>query len=132
MYWMERGKYSCLLTFSNHDCPIEIKAESWLLWMVPLSKKQNLVEIVKLLSFDFFIYLFILPYPRHVEVLGPGFKLTPQQRPKPLQWQCWILNSLHHKGTPKIYYFILEKFIIHIVDLKQFVNDNWFWPRRVI
>ena len=28
---------------------------------------------------------------------------TPQQPPKPLQWQCWIINLLCHKGTPVVW-----------------------------
>ena len=31
----------------------------------------------------------------------PGIKPVPQLQPKPLQWQCWILNSLDPKGTPR-------------------------------
>ena len=30
----------------------------------------------------------------------PGTEPAPKQRPEPLQWQCQILNSLHHRGTP--------------------------------
>ena len=36
----------------------------------------------------------------HMEVSGPRLKPSPQQQPEPLQWQCQILNLLHHKGTP--------------------------------
>ena len=39
----------------------------------------------------------------HAEVPGPGIKLVPQQWPKLLQWQCQVLNPLHHKGTPMIF-----------------------------
>ena len=28
-------------------------------------------------------------------------RTTPQQQPKPLQWQGWILNPLYHKRTPR-------------------------------
>ena len=34
------------------------------------------------------------------EVPGLGIEPKPQQRPKLLQWQCWILNPLYHKGMP--------------------------------
>ena len=44
-------------------------------------------------------------YPWHVEVPRPGVEPASQQQPKPLQWQCWILNALHHKETPKIVSF---------------------------
>ena len=37
---------------------------------------------------------------QHVEVSKPGNQNMPQQQPRPLQWQCWILNPLHHKGSP--------------------------------
>ena len=37
----------------------------------------------------------------HVEAPGPWVEPTPQQRPKPLQWQCWIFNLLCHKRTPR-------------------------------
>ena len=36
----------------------------------------------------------------HVAVSGPGIEPMPQQWPKMLQWQCWILNQLCHQGTP--------------------------------
>ena len=35
-----------------------------------------------------------------MEVSGLGIESSPQQRPEPLQWQCWVLNLLCHKGTP--------------------------------
>lgn len=41
------------------------------------------------------------PRPLHVAVPRPGIKAEPQQRPKPIQWQHWILNPMHPKGTPK-------------------------------
>ena len=46
-----------------------------------------------------FIYL-LLATPTHVSVPGPGIKPAPQQEPEPLQWQCQILNLLHHKKSP--------------------------------
>ena len=39
--------------------------------------------------------------PRHVDVREPGIKPKPQQQPKPLQWQYWVLNPLSHQGTPR-------------------------------
>ena len=46
-----------------------------------------------LLWFGVILHFFWL-YPQHVEVLRPGIK------PKPQQWQCWILNPLNHQETP--------------------------------
>ena len=64
-------------------------------WMVPDS-----------VCIYLFIYLFILPHSRQMEVPRPGIEPTPQKWPKPLQWQCRILNPLHHKRTPCIYLII--------------------------
>ena len=33
-------------------------------------------------------------------VPGPGIEPAPQQRPKPQQWQCWLLKQLSRQGTP--------------------------------
>ena len=56
-----------------------------------------------------YIYIFFLPCLWHVEVPTPGIKTIPQQWPKPQQWQCQILNPLHHKGIPKYtWYFDKE------------------------
>ena len=52
--------------------------------------------------FSDFMYLFFRPCAQHVEVPGPGIKPVPQQQPKLLYWQCWILNPLCPKGTPFI------------------------------
>ena len=41
-----------------------------------------------------FFSFFLGPCLRQVEILGP------EKWYKPLQWQCWSLNLLHHKGTP--------------------------------
>ena len=37
-----------------------------------------------------------------MEVPGPGIEPTPQQWPKLLAWQHWILNSLCHKRAPML------------------------------
>ena len=50
-----------------------------------------------------FVCLFRL-HPQQVEIPMPGIKPDPQQGPKPLQWQCWILNPLHHKRSPMWFY----------------------------
>ena len=49
------------------------------------------------------IYIYIIAQcPWHLKIPRPRIKLTPQQRPKLLQWQCWILNLLCHKRTPQL------------------------------
>ena len=42
---------------------------------------------------------FFPPCLQHVEVSRAGIKPIPQQRPESLQWQCLILNLLHHGGN---------------------------------
>ena len=49
-----------------------------------------------------FVITFFWPCPRHVEVPGLGNEPMSQQQPKPLQWQCQILNPLYHKGIPNL------------------------------
>ena len=44
---------------------------------------------------------FFQPRLWHVEVSGPGIQPMPQQWPKPLQWQCQILNPVSHRGIPR-------------------------------
>ena len=44
------------------------------------------------------LFVYFWPCPRHAESPGPGIK------PMPQQWQCQILNSLRHQGTPPLYY----------------------------
>ena len=52
------------------------------------------------------VYVFCLgdgrgrPCLQYAEVPRSGIKPVPQQWPKPHQWQCQILNSLGHQGTP--------------------------------
>ena len=47
------------------------------------------------------------PGPQHAEVSGPGIKQVPWQQPEQLQWQCRILNPLHHKGTLGIFEILI-------------------------
>ena len=42
-------------------------------------------------------FFFFQPCLRHAEVPGSGTELMPQQWPKVMHWQCWILNPLCHK-----------------------------------
>ena len=52
------------------------------------------------------LFFSFFDHAQHVEVLGPGIELELQQQPEPLQQQCWILNPMHHKGTPELFIFI--------------------------
>ena len=47
-----------------------------------------------------FNFFFFWTYLQHMKFPRPGIKPVPQQPPKPLQWQGWILNLLHHRRTP--------------------------------
>ena len=60
-------------------------ATSWILDLFPLNTKRNV----------WFLGLFVLLHPQHMEIPKPGIK------PKPQQWQCQILNPLCHHGTPR-------------------------------
>ena len=51
------------------------------------------------------IYLF-RPHLWHVEIPRPGIEPVPQQWPKLLQWQCWILNPLQHQRNPKLLHIL--------------------------
>ena len=74
----------------------------------------------------FFCFLF-WPHPWYLEVPGPGIKPTPQQLPKPLQWQCLnIVLGLAQLGTLSFFFFFfffwLERkgcFIQKVVDFIQ-------------
>ena len=44
--------------------------------------------------------------PQHEEVPVPRTEPTPQQLPKPLQWQCQILNLLCHQGNSSAKFLI--------------------------
>ena len=66
---------------------------------------------------SFFFFLAMLMVSEHS---GPGTEPTPQQWHKPLQWQCRILNLLHHKKTSQILYctcwkFFLKTLLIHCI-----------------
>ena len=57
------------------------------------------------LSISSWFYFFWL-YLWLVEVPGPGIEPMPQQQPKPLQWQCCILNLPYLKRTPLYVFFL--------------------------
>ena len=52
-----------------------------------------------------YIYIFWL-HMLHVELPRSGIKPMPQQWPKPLQWQSWILNLLCHKELLACYFLL--------------------------
>ena len=90
--------------------------------------------LLRLLLF-YFILFYFLAMPWHAEFPGPRIKPTPQQRPKPLHWQCQILNLLGHQVTPtihSIYNIFLEgfffKFYWCVVDLQG--CDNFCCARK--
>ena len=53
--------------------------------------------------------------------LGQGSNSGHSCDPKPLQWQHTILNTLYHKGTPSVYYFI------HIKNVVCFETEGLIW-----
>ena len=59
---------------------------------------RHLVLSVWFACFLFFFF-FNWPSPEQAEVPRPGIESIPQQQPNLLQWKCWILNSLSHRGT---------------------------------
>ena len=64
--------------------------------VLPIPKRMGWYMIIK-------CALFVCFFVRACgmwKFLGQGIKPAPQQQPKPLQWQCWILNPLCHKRTP--------------------------------
>ena len=54
----------------------------------------------------------------HMEVPGPRTEFAPQQWPKLLQWQCWILNLPYYKGTWLFVFLILSYMgCLYILDI---------------
>ena len=47
-----------------------------------------------------FVFWFVCPCPRHVEVPGLGIEPAPQQWPELQQWQCQVLNLLSPEECP--------------------------------
>ena len=85
-------------------------------------------------------FLVFWPCPWHVEVPRPRIKPVPQKPPKPLQWQCQILNPLHTQVfiLPSPIYFsdALPFFIyIQVSDLYHFgfyEKFLWTFPARQV
>ena len=73
----------------------------------------SIVNYIKHIISLAFIYLIIGNFNlfcfqlhlKHVEVPQPENESTPQQWPKPLQWQRQILSPTHHKTTLKVWTF---------------------------
>ena len=66
----------------------------------------SLIFLIHSASRDIFPSSFLpsfsfLPCLWHAKLSRPGIEPTPQQWPKPQWWQCWILNLLNLKGTPR-------------------------------
>lgn len=55
--------------------------------MLMYTPKQHTVS-------PFIILFYFWSHQQHVEVSGPGVKPTPQKWPRPLQWQCQIVNTI--------------------------------------
>lgn len=84
-------------------------AYNWVLVHSPVRNLFPLGRGVKLFVFIIYtdILILVLTAPtQSLEVPRPGIQRMPQQRPKLLQWQCWILNLLHCKGTPTTLLFL--------------------------
>ena len=70
-------------------------------------------EMCQVISYcGFFFFKFFWSHLWQVEVPGPGIKPVPQQWPKSLEWQCWILNPLSFKRTPLIVVSICISLVI--------------------
>lgn len=83
-------------------------AYNWVLVHSPVRNLFPLGRGVKLFVFIIYtdILILVLTAPtQSLEVPRPGIQRMPQQRPKLLQWQCWILNLLRCKRTPNSFFF---------------------------
>ena len=62
---------------------------------------------------------------QHTEVTWPGIKTAPKQEPELLQWQCWILNPLHHKEAPKHFFFFFNGYTYHRLGAMGSSTRGW-------
>ena len=69
--------------------------------MYYLQKKKKKREREK----ENFPFFFGHAHARQAKIPRPGIETPPQQQSKPQQWQCWILNLLHHQGTSPFPFF---------------------------
>ena len=65
-------------------------------------------------------------HPWHVEVPRPGTEPVPQRQPELLQGQCWILNQLCHKTTPRNAVLKANSIIIGLTHLFKALNEQQF------
>ena len=72
--------------------------------------------------FCLFLFLFFF-----LPCLQPGIEFSPQQRPEPLQWQCQILKSLSHQGTP----VVIITFYSCSVEGKVVFGKRWLQLHRL-
>ena len=60
------------------------------------------------------LHFLFWPHPQHVEAPWAWIEPVPQQQPKPLQWQCQILNPLCHRKLQ----------ILHLQEKKKKKDPN--------
>ena len=89
-------------------------------WAWPSNPQHGCITCYQSYSLVWFGLVWFWPLPQHVEFPRPGIKPALQQRPEPLQWQCWIPNPLHCKRTPS---FCLNYYILSL--LKIFPKHNF-------
>ena len=88
---------------SHHSSnPSHCSDNTWYLTCCATGERQELKKI--------FFFFFNCYFPKKIIFFlfnwaRPGIKSIPQQQPKPLQWQRQILNLLHHKRAPSLYYY---------------------------
>ena len=74
-------------------------------WIVnPLHYRGNSLPSFFMVSLD---CLFLAIPKAHGSCLARDWA-QPQQSPKPVQWQGWILNPLHHKTAPFMVFWWIE------------------------
>ena len=59
----------------------------------------------EVLSLSLSLFFFFFPMPVVCGSSWATYQTEPQQWPGPLQWQCQIINPLHHKGTPSFWFW---------------------------
>ena len=92
-----------------------------------------------LVAFKIFSFVLFWLYTWHVEVPGPGIKPKPQQWPKPLQWQYWILNPIREpKRTPSPFVSLIVKcvweFLLWLNRLRTWLASMrmWVWTLALL
>jgi len=98
---ISRVLVTCIYSVSLGQAHLFLESAQMGIAHVCLSGSSSFVSQVPSLKRSLFSFSHFWPCPLHVEVPGPGIQPTPQQWPKPLWWQHWILNLLHHKRTPQ-------------------------------